>query len=338
MKIQLSHSYNSIIDLENLFFAWREFIVGKRNKKDVEIFSRNLLDNILALNEDLANRTYCHGGYVDSYITDPKRRHIHKASVRDRLIHHAIYRILYPFFDRTFIADSFSCRNDKGMHKAMDRFQALAYKASKNHTRTCWVLKCDIRKFFDSIDHGVLMGILSCYIPDQDIMNLLGNVIESYDSKIYGKGIGLPLGNLTSQLFANVYMNDFDQWVKHKLKVKYYLRYADDFVVLSDDKNYLESILPQIGKLLSEELKLTLHPDKVSIKTLASGVDYLGWVHFTDHRVLRATTKSKSLNRIKANPTNATLQSYLGLLSHGNGNKICEKLLNDYWLYKTDDS
>jgi len=305
-------------------------------KLDVQIFSRNLLDNILSLNEDLANRTYCHGGYVDFYITDPKRRHIHKASVRDRLIHHTIYRILYPFFDRTFIADSFSCRNDKGMHKAMNRFRALAYKTSKNHSRTCWVLKCDIRKFFDSIDHKILMDSLSRYIPDRDIMSLLDEVIESYDSKIYGQDIGLPLGNLTSQLLANVYMNDFDQWVKHKLKVKYYLRYADDFMVLNDDKEYLEKILPEIGQFLSKELKLTLHPNKISIRTMASGVDYLGWVHFTDHRVLRNTTKRKSINRIKISPTNATLQSYLGLLSHGNGHKVRERLLNYYWLYKLE--
>ncbi|HCY18108.1 TPA: hypothetical protein DHT42_02855 [Candidatus Nomurabacteria bacterium] len=132
----------------------------------------------------------------------------------------------------------------------------------------------------------------------------------------------MPLGNLTSQLLVNVYMNEFDQFVKHKLRVKYYIRYADDFVVLSDSKNYLENLLPKINDFLNESLKLSLHPDKVFIKTIASGVDFLGWVHFPKHRVLRTTTKRRMLKKLKDNPKNETLQSYLGLLKHGNAYKL----------------
>ena len=148
----------------------------------MQIFSRDLMDNILSLHADLASDVYRHGVYESFFVNDPKRRHIHKASVRDRLVHHAIYRILYPFFERTFIGDSYSCRVDKGMHRAITRFWAMANKVSKNNTRTCWVLKCDIRKFFASIDHKILLGILSEYIPDKDIMCLLGEVVGSYET------------------------------------------------------------------------------------------------------------------------------------------------------------
>ncbi|MBI5222501.1 MAG: RNA-directed DNA polymerase [Candidatus Magasanikbacteria bacterium] len=145
---------------------------------------------------------------------------------------------------------------------------------------------------------------------------------------------GLPLGNLTSQLFANIYMNVLDQFVKHKLKVKYYIRYADDFVILSADRNYLGNLIPEIQKFLSEKLKLTLHPDKIFLQTVSSGVDFLGWKHFTDHRVLRKTTRKRMLRRIAESPTNETLQSYLGLLRHGNCVKVKDELLNKCWLHR----
>lgn len=226
MKIQLTHTFEEIISLENLLSAWREFLRGKRNKPDVLEFSHNLIDNILSLHNDLQNRTYQHGGYQSFFINDPKRRHIHKASVRDRLVHHAIYRVLYLFFDRTFIGDSFSCRLDKGTHKALNRFRVMAYKVGKNNTRVCWILKCDIKKFFASIDHKILLDILKEYIFDKDTIWLLKKVISSFatpsphpTSSHKGRGdVGLPLGNLTSQLFANVYLIVLDQWVKHFLK------------------------------------------------------------------------------------------------------------------------
>ena len=153
--------------------AWKEFIKGKRQRKDVQEFGLNLMDNILELHGDLVNHIYKHGGYQAFNICDPKPRNIHKATVRDRLLHRAIYRILYPFFDKTFISDSYSCRIGKGTHRAINRLREFAYKANKNNTRTCWVLKCDIRKFFASIDHDILIKILKEYIPDQNILWLL---------------------------------------------------------------------------------------------------------------------------------------------------------------------
>ena len=251
MRIQFSHKYENLISTENLLAAWREFSLGKSKKKDVQQFAVHLVDNIVQLNTDLANKTYMHGGYYNFSIADPKPRQIHKAAVRDRVLHHAIYRQLYPFFDKTFISDSYSCRVNKGTHKALNRFQSLTYKVSKNHTQTCWVLKCDIRKFFASINHDILLGLLNSYIPDKDIMSLLEIVISSFN---FGDvGTGLPLGNLTSQLFCNVYMNKFDQFVKHQLKVKDYIRYADDFVFLSSDKERLNNQIPKIHEFLEKD-------------------------------------------------------------------------------------
>ena len=296
-------------------------------------FGRRLFDNIWDLHDSLSNKTYCHGGHSDFYVTDPKRRHIHKASVRDRLIHHAVYRQLYPFFDQTFIADSYSCRLNKGTHRALNRFRNFSYRVSCNNTRTCWVLKCDIRKFFDSIDHKLLCQILNSYIPDEDIRQLLGNIIVSYHTDdLVSKG--LPLGNLTSQLFANVYMNEFDQWVKHKLKAKYYVRYADDFVILGDSERDIKRLAFPIYVFLKERLKLDLHPEKVFIKTMTSGVDFLGWIHFPDHRILRKTTRHRALDKIKNNPVNEALQSYLGLSKHGNAQKFSEQIRNRFWLVR----
>ena len=323
MKIQLRHNFEDIVSIDNLLEAWKEFIRGKRNKKDIQEFSLRLMDNIIMLHQNLANGIYSHGGYQAFNISDPKSRNIHKASVRDRLLHHAIYRILYPFFDKTFISDSYSCRLEKGTHKALNRFWSFAYKASQNNTKTCWILKCDIKKFFANIDHKVLLGILDLYISDKQIVWLLKEIIESFSSK---PGIGLPLGNLTSQLFVNIYMNEFDQFVKHELKIKHYIRYADDFVILADNKNYLENLIFSISKFLFEKLKLQLHPNKVSIKTLNSGIDFLGWVNFPDHRVLRNTTKRRMIRRIAESPTPETLNSYLGLLKHGNTKKLKKQI------------
>jgi retron-type reverse transcriptase len=325
------HTYEDIISAENLLSAWEEFSADKRKKIDVQKFGRRLMDNILSLHHELAEGSYRHGGYHAFRVSDPKPRDIHKATVRDRLLHHAIHRILYPFFDRTFISDSYSCRIGKGTHRAMNRFRAFSYRVSRNHTRTAWVLKCDIRKFFANIDHDVLIDILASYIPDTRILALLKEVIGSFSSlsattMMHHSGgarqAGIPLGNLTSQLFANIYMNELDQFVKHKIKARYYIRYADDFVVPSHDRVSLEALIPRIANFLQTRLKLALHPQKVSITTIASGVDFLGWVHFPDHRVLRTSTKRRMFARIRRKPKDEVIASYLGLLGHGNGEKL----------------
>ena len=306
------HTYDDIISIENLLEAWQEFVRGKRKRKDVQEFQLHLMDNIFSLHLDLKNKTYRHGLYYAFNISDPKPRNIHKATVRDRLLHRAIYRILYPYFDKKFISDSYSCRLNKGTHRAVNQFKKYFWKVSRNNTKQCWVLKCDVRKFFASIDHATLQNILTKHISDSNISWLLVRVIMSFHSTELGKG--LPLGNLTSQLLVNIYMNEFDRFVKHKLKAEYYIRYADDFVVFESDRFHLTLFLKEIEVFLRKELKLSLHPNKVSIKTLSYGIDFLGWIHFPDHRVLRTTTKK----RMFRNLSEKSADSYRGLLKHGN--------------------
>jgi len=294
------------------------------------------MENILSLHWDLTEKTYRHSEYKAFNISDPKPRSIHKASVRDRLLHHALHRSLYLFFDRTFISHSYSCRINKGVHKALKTFRSFGYKVSRNEKETVWVLKCDIRKFFASIDHKILTEIIRENISDKDVLSLLSEIVGSFRSTEEGKG--LPLGNLTSQLLVNIYMNRFDQFMKHKMKARYYIRYADDFVILSTDKDWLIELIPKIADFLEEHLKLNLHPDKLFLKTLASGVDFLGWVHFSDHRVLRTVTKRRMFRGVVLKEgKRETVQSYLGLLTHGNGKKLKAKVENMlgseiYWI------
>jgi retron-type reverse transcriptase len=207
-------------------------------------------------------------------------------------------------------------------------------KVSKNYTKQCYILKCDIRKFFASIDHSILLHILEKRIQDEEVLELLRNIIGSFPK-------GLPLGNLTSQLLVNIYMNEFDQYVKHILKVKYYIRYADDFVFIHNDKEYLEGIISchnvatlrhlrgqaarKVEDFLTHRLKLTLHPNKVFITTIYAGMDFLGWIHFPHHRVLRAATKKRVLRKV----SEKNMTSYLGLLRHGGAYTLQDSILKD---------
>jgi retron-type reverse transcriptase len=328
-----------------LFLAWNEFRRGKRHKEDVMLFEKNLEQHIFQLHRDLRNKTYTHGTYSDFYINDPKRRHIHKATVRDRVLHHALFQILNRIFEPTFIARSFSCRVGKGTHKGVQAVRQMIQKVSKNNTHPCYVLKCDVRKFFDSIDHTILLGLLQKQITDEETLWLLKRVIGSYESGYTDlfSPHGLPIGNLTSQLFANVYMNEFDQFMKHTLKVKEYARYTDDFIIVSGSPEYLQKLI----KPISEFLKLHLHPEKVDIFKLKRGIDFLGSVLFPYHTQIRKKTKKRIIRKLRERITehnsgyitkeslDQTIQSYLGVLSHTNSYKLGEELKNTYW-YKVN--
>jgi len=315
--------YFDIIKIENLLVIWKKFLRGKRHKKDVMLFQIELADNLSSLYYSLINYTYTHGSYSTFNISDPKPRNIHKASVRDRLLHHLIYEELYPYFDRKFIFDLYSCRKNKGLHRALNRFRHFARKVSKNNSRTCYILKCDIQKFFANINHQILIKILERHISDFRILWLVKKIIFSF--YLNYQGTGLPLGNLTSQFFANIYMNEFDRYIKQELQVKYYIRYGDDFVIISDNKKHLNHLLFKIRRFLKNELKLALHENKIFIKTHASGLDFLGWIHFPYHRQIRTTTKRKVIKRLKSYPRRQTIISYRGLLSYGNTYKLREQ-------------
>ena len=325
--------YFDIITIENLFQAWNEFKKEKRNKKDVQRFERHLEDNLFDLYSELKKKTYIHGTYQDFYVTDPKIRHIHKSKVKDRVLHHLLYKYLYELFDKHFIYDSYSCRKGKGTHKAVKRLEKFARVVSKNYTLESWSLKCDIKKFFASIDHDILKILISKKVKDKDIIWLLNNVIDSFSSE-FGEGKGIPLGNLTSQIFANIYLNELDQFIKHNLKVKYYLRYADDFLILNTSTNtkWKEIYLESIKEFLENVLKLDLHPKKIAIRKLRWGIDFCGYIVLPHYILPRTKTKKRILKKVIQGSDYQALQSYLGYFSHASSYKIVRQFRNQIWL------
>jgi RNA-directed DNA polymerase len=306
--------------------AWEEFAREKKKRADVRKFARALLHNVLSLHQDLSRFSYVHSRYEAFNITDPKPRNIHKATVRDRLLHRAVYRVLYPEFDKTFINDSYSCRRDKGTHLAFRQLVRYARKVSRNYTGPCWAIKMDIKKFFESLDHEILLKLLSERIDDPLLMDLLEIIIRSFQSH---PGKGMPLGNLTSQLFANVYMDPLDKFIKHKLKMKHYLRYADDFIVLSTDPEELLGCFVEIASFTKNRLQLQIHPDKVSLCKLSQGFDFVGYVALPHYQIPRQKTVRRIVKKLKtADPESAekALPSYLGHLQHASSYKLSRKI------------
>ncbi len=303
--------------------AWKEFKKGKSKKADVQEFEFNLEDNLFQLHRELAAKTYKHSDYTSFYVPDPKLRHIHKACVRDRILHQAVFRVLYPVFDKFFIHDSYSCRFNKGTHRAVARLETFARRLSRNHTQNIFALKCDIKRFFDSVAQNVLFNLISGRITNPDALWLIRTIIASFEKS---SGRGLPLGNVTSQLFANIYLNELDQFVKRELRTKYYLRYCDDFVVLGEYPNHLVETAERVNNFLMQSLKLSLHPGKIIIRKYRRGIDFLGYVSLPHYRVLRTRTKRRMLRRVNCE----NLSSYLGVLKHCRGFNIGRKLLVSY--------
>lgn len=321
--------FEKIISLENLFLAWKEFKKGKNKKEDVREFNLNLEENIFQLHQELKDNTYKHSNYTAFYITDPKLRHIHKACVRDRVLHHAVFRILYFIFNKGFIFDSYSCRLNKGTHRAARRLKVFCRRSSRNNSKNFFALKCDIKKFFDSVDQKILIDLITRKIKDRNVLCLLQVIIGSFCCK---ENCGLPIGNVTSQLFANIYLNQLDQFVKHNLKIKRYLRYCDDFVILSQNQSELFTLVNTISNFLSKQLRLTLHPNKIIIRKYRQGIDFLGYVVRPYCVNLRTKTKKRILKKVNKN----NLPSYLGVLKHCNGYKIKKRVLaNLYQKVKT---
>jgi retron-type reverse transcriptase len=188
--------FSEIVSLDNLFKSWYEFRRGKRSKIDVQIFERKLENNLFPLHYDLRNKTYRHSDYTSFFITDPKLRHIHKAEVRDRIVHHAIYRVLYPIFDKGFIHDTYSCRLEKGTHKAVRRLESFTRKVSGNYTKSCFALKCDVKKFFDSVDHEILFSLIGRKISGPDTLWLLEEIIKSFSKSTKSANVQLGLFDL----------------------------------------------------------------------------------------------------------------------------------------------
>ena len=332
-----------MISLEHLFLCWEQFRRGKRKRKDVQIFERHLEDEIFQLHEELKTDAYLHNPYRKFYVFDPKERHISKASIRDRLVHHMIYNVLNAIYDPRFIFHSFSCRLDKGTHVGIEYLNRMLKKCSHNNTRPVYGLKMDVRRFFDTLNHSMLKHLLEQQIKDQQVLNLIGLVIDSFKVSSDENGNrGIPLGNVTSQIFSNIYLHELDHFVKHRLREPFYLRYCDDFMLISEDSIHLKSLISPIALFLDKKLHLEIHPKKVILRKWRSGIDFLGYISFPHYQLMRTSSKKRMLRRLKEGyedfieekidevSFDQKLQSYLGMLRHANQSFLGYDLKNMY--------
>lgn len=275
--------YPQIWSFENLLAAAKKAQRGKRREAEVYAFNAGLEQNLLQLQEELRDQTWKPGAYRDFYVYEPKKRLVSAAPYRDRVVHHALCRVLEPIWERMFIFDSYACRIGKGTHKAADRYTQFSRKAR-------YVLKCDIRRYFENVDHAVLLGEISRYVKDQGVLWLVRTILESNGTRPAATpGRGIPIGNLTSQFFANVYLNRFDHWMKEEQGFSFYIRYVDDFVVLANEKAVLHQALAAIEARLAAQ-GLSVHPAKRIVFPVAEGCDFMGYRIWPDHRRLRPKT------------------------------------------------
>lgn len=296
--------YPKICSYKNLELAFKKASKGKNKKFYVIEFKKNLTQNLLALKRELENETYIPKKLKKFTIRDPKTRLIRKSTFKDRIVHHAIVNILEPIYEPMFIKDNYANRLDKGTIKALERLDEFQRKVSMNgklvknpltnNMVKGYVFKADIRKFFDSIDQSKMISILSRKIKDRKLIWLIIKILKNFDDKKRG----MPLGNMTSQFFANIYLNDLDQFVKKRLKMKYYIRYVDDFVIFHKDKDRLIKCKDLIEKYL-KNLRLELHPDKSKIYSIYKGIDFLGFKNFYYYKRARKRNVKRFKDRLK---------------------------------------
>jgi len=288
--------YNEICSYENLELAFTKARKRKSNQYYVIEFEKELKNNLLQLQTELLIHSYQPKSLKTFIIRDPKTRKISKSAFRDRIVHHALYNIIEPLFDKTFIYDSYANRKGKGALKAVKRFDYFKKKASKNNSRNCFVLKADIKHYFDNVDHNILINLIQKRVKDERVIWLIKKILKNHKT-INNKG--MPLGNLTSQFFANIYLDEIDQFIKHKLKAKHYIRYVDDFVILHNDKILLEYYKEMINKFLKHNLELELHPEKSKILLLKQGTSFLGFRIFYHYKLLIKRNLRKFKNKLK---------------------------------------
>lgn len=345
--IKMAKTYNNLFhkvcSFQNLLRAAQKAQKNKRFKENTARFNFELENMLLKLSEELLNRTYRPGSYHRFLVYEPKKRLISAAPYRDRVVHHALCNVIEPIFEKTFIYDSYANRAGKGTHAAILRFQEFCRKNK-------YMLKCDIKKYFDSIDRGILIEMISKKIKDKDTLDLIkkilfgkGDKILEEETGVKGKEIkGIPLGNLTSQFFANLYLNGLDHFIKEELREKYYIRYVDDFVVFGNDKERLWNVYEMIKKYLSG-LGIELHPVKTRILPVNQGAEFLGFRIFPEKRLLKKANFFRFRRRLlkmknfyhkhpKFDIIKKISQSVLSWVSHakwGDTAKLREKLFNE---------
>lgn len=324
-----------IISFDNLLAATRTAKKGKRFRDNVLAFNYNLETELINLQAELANKTYTSGRYRTFEIVEPKRRMISAAPYRDRVVHHAICNIIVPIFERTFIDDSYANRVGFGTHRALRRFTEFA-RSSR------YVLQCDIKKYFPSIDHEILKALIYRKLKCPDTLWLIDKIIDSSNEQesiiqhFPGDDLltpiqrrrGLPIGNLTSQFCANIYLNGFDHFIKEQLKVKKYIRYVDDFALFSDDREFLAEARLALEEYLAN-LRLKIHPIKSQLFETKEGANFLGFRIFPDRirvrrenlrrgrRRLRQMQVEYSQGEIELSKITQSVQSWAAHLKHG---------------------
>ncbi|MEZ5386828.1 MAG: reverse transcriptase/maturase family protein [Prosthecobacter sp.] len=259
-----------VASVENLMEAAKRARRHKSRKPDVEDFFHKLESHVMALHETLMNGTWQPGKYHHFWVTDPKRRYISAAPFADRVVHHALCLWLEPLLSKHFIARSFSCQPGKGTGAARECVRKLV-----NQHR--YVLKCDVRKFFESIDHGILLRRLCKVVHCPGVRTLVGLILDSHVTPQQERPCGLPLGNLTSQLWANFYLDGLDHWITEEMRFGAYARYTDDFLIFADDKAALNELRSGIEPHLNT-LRLELAVDKTRLMTTSEGVPFCGFV------------------------------------------------------------
>ena len=304
-------------------------------------FQYSLERNLYELFQDLNSGGYQHGGYRKFIVNENKRREISVAGIRDRVVHRMIYDYLVKIYDKTFIYDAWSCRKGKGLHGAVERTQGLLkrgmnsgacykYATPTRRRRFSWVWKCDVRKFFDNIDHELLLRIISRRTKDSITRNLLKEVIYSYTT-VHESRIGIPIGNLTSQIFANIYMNELDRFVKNSLRVKSYVRYGDDFIIIENDPVRLEHVRAEVVRFLAVGLKLQVNANSDKIMKVTDGLKFLGVKIWLSGMTLNKRNQARVYQRLGT----ANVSSYIGLVRRYGTLKqvnsfnwaICEKVI-----------
>ncbi|MDR3051425.1 MAG: RNA-directed DNA polymerase [Oscillospiraceae bacterium] len=293
--------YAEMYDFQNLYGAHKAARRGKQDKAEVIAFEMNLAENLCALQRHLRDRTYTQRGYYHFMIYEPKPRSIYAPYYADRVVQHCLCdNIIVPTLEPHLVYDNAACRVSKGTHFALNRLTGFLCDFYRQHGTEGYFLKCDIRKFFDNIDHDILKQRLRKVFRQPDTFALLCHIIDGYE-KTPGKG--LPLGNQTSQWFALYYLDAMDRLIKEELRIKYYTRYMDDFVLLHANKQYLRECLARIAEACRSDLTLELN-EKTQIFPVRNGVDYLGWRFYLASsgkviKKLRASNKKRLKKRLK---------------------------------------
>lgn len=365
---------NAKLQLE-LFKAYFDARKNKRNTINQLAFEKNLESNIFSLADEIISGFYSPRPSICFIVNQPVKREIFAADFRDRVIHHYIYNHISPVFEKVFINDSYSCRKEKGTHYGIKRIDHFIRSCSKNYSRDCYILKLDIKGYFMAMNRNILFEKVKKEIfktsnkVDFDIQ-LVTQLIQqtifndpTRNCTVKGlqkdwaglpkskslfharQNCGLPIGNLTSQLFGNVYLNDFDHWVKKSLGIRYYGRYVDDFILIHEDKSYLQSLIKPIAEYLDNELNLQLHPNKIYLQHYSKGVKYLGAV-IKPHRIYIANRtkgqfyesvrkhgqviKFEEIDKEKKQKFISSINSYLGITRHYRTYKIRREMVLDY--------